>query len=178
MTRWPFDDVLWRAIEGPEYELDTRCANQECERMAKDRHHVASRSQLGKASAWVTNEEVVLKNLVPLCRFCHSKVTDNRSFMRYKDGKLFYDDLPIREVEVVAKTPEGAVCVSCDRRKPFKKKSTTPTTKQFHYHCPVDDAGVHEEILAAVADKLGSHDVPYWKWSTITKACVVVLQVP
>ena len=72
----------------------------------------------------------------------------------------------------------GSTCPLCQRRIPHPKKDTSPKTKTFSYRVPVDDAGVHDEILSAAARHLGIYQDPHWRWQLATRGAALILQGP
>lgn len=74
--------------------------------------------------------------------------------------------------------PEGTECPKCHRRVPRKRKKTTPESKVISFRLPIDNADAWEEIIEAAANHLNVKAEAYWKWQTLEKALVIVLQGP
>ena len=185
MTKWPAESKMdWEAADGPFVRVSTKCSNPDCHSPTSDRHHIFSRGQLGRPSEWVcykpTNKWY--QNVIGLCRPCHTRVTENRDCIQWREGNYYWNGLQILAeatspvAEEITKPVAGATCPTCERRVPHPKKLSSPATKVATYRIPQDDVETHREILGQAAEVLGTKDKPHWIWATITMMSVIVLQ--
>lgn len=75
-----------------------------------------------------------------------------------------------------ATLPEGQECPTCHRRVPRAKKPSSPKTKVVSLRVPLDDAETFEEILEAAAVNSGQRDKGHWKYFTVLRGLVLLLQ--
>jgi len=77
MTIPPWHGPQVRGVDGPSYQVGTRCCNPGCSRFTDHAHHVFARSdkRLKGAFAWVEIKGAVYQNLVPVCARCHDDLT-------------------------------------------------------------------------------------------------------
>lgn len=74
--------------------------------------------------------------------------------------------------------PEGQECPTCKRRVPRKKKPTSPVTKPYSFRIPIDDWATFEEMIVAAAKNAGLHESGHWRYWTVLRGLVHVLQEP
>ena len=74
--------------------------------------------------------------------------------------------------------PEGQECPTCYRRVPKKKKPSSPKTKVVSLRVPLDDAETFEEILEQAAKNAGLYESGHWRYFTVLRGLVHVLQEP
>lgn len=74
--------------------------------------------------------------------------------------------------------PEGQECPTCNRRVPKRKKASSPLTKVVSIRVPIDDAEVFEEILEAAAKHADLYEKGHWKFWTVHRGLVLLLQEP
>ena len=82
------------------------------------------------------------------------------------------------EVPSVCPIPEGQECPTCMRRVPKKKKASSPLTKVISIRVPIDDAETFEEILEVAAKNAGLYEKGHWKFWTVHRGLVLLLQEP
>lgn len=70
----------------------------------------------------------------------------------------------------------GQTCPSCERRFPYPKKESSPTTKTRSYRVPLDEAEAHEDVLKVAAKYLGVYEQPHWIFKTYALSLALVLQ--
>lgn len=70
----------------------------------------------------------------------------------------------------------GQTCPTCEQRRPFPAKPSSPPTKKKGYWLPVDEHSAHEDVLRTTAQFLGVHEQPFWEFKTVTLALGLVLQ--
>ena len=70
----------------------------------------------------------------------------------------------------------GSTCPTCERRIPYPRKDSTPTTRTKSYRIPVDEVDAHEQVLEAASKHLGTFGRPYYPFQTYTLALALVLQ--
>lgn len=70
----------------------------------------------------------------------------------------------------------GATCPTCERRVPYPKRDSSPSSKVKAYRVPADEIDAHEEILEAAARELGYSGKPFHLFWTVTHGLVLALQ--
>lgn len=90
MTRLPLANRSVAGVEGPEYELNERCAVHGCSEPS-ERHHLWRRSFLAGDYWWVMLPDArVVGNCVGLCSTHHRKVTENTAMIAFLDDLFVY----------------------------------------------------------------------------------------
>lgn len=74
--------------------------------------------------------------------------------------------------------PEGQECPTCFRRVPKAKKPSSPQTKVISIRVPIDSVETFEEILEQAAKNAGLYEKGHWKFWTVHRGLVHVLQEP
>ena len=74
--------------------------------------------------------------------------------------------------------PEGQECPTCRRRVPKAKKPSSPATKPFSFRIPIDSVETFEEILVQAAKNAGLYESGHWKYWTVLRGLVLLLQEP
>ena len=72
--------------------------------------------------------------------------------------------------------PEGQECPTCRRRVPRAKKPSSPKTKVISLRVPIDDAETFELILEQAAKNVSLYESGHWRYFTVLRGLVHVLQ--
>lgn len=70
----------------------------------------------------------------------------------------------------------GQSCPTCERRLPFPRKESSPTSKTFAYRVPVDEAEAHQDVLEQAARFVGVGEQPFERFKVVALALALVLQ--
>ena len=138
-------------------------------------------------------------NLMRVDLECHDWIHSHVS-ESYARGLLVHSWADPYDVEVYADTPEtdytagghekfensvtvigmpieeGAICPMCERRKPHKKKASSPKTKVWSTRIPVGDSDSFSELVDAAAAHHGLIGKPNHRFWALNYALVLLLQ--
>jgi hypothetical protein len=120
MTRLPTESRAVKGMDGPEYPLGLACAKLGCFEPSREAHHLWRRSELIGAHWWayIEDDDVIVGNVIGLCRNHHHAVTVNAAWITWKEGQFTWSDMlttdeplqfqpPVRLVEdSLPKSPE------------------------------------------------------------------------
>ena len=70
----------------------------------------------------------------------------------------------------------GQTCPTCEERKPYPPKPSSPPSKKMGYWLPADEKQAHDDVLVTAAKFLGVYEQPYWQFKTTSMALALVLQ--
>ena len=186
----------------PYTTLPAACQVRTCGLQATEEHHVVRRSF---TRSWAERDYALLygevvRVKVPLCSAHHRDCTENRSYFEYAPGEgfVFWTELTEGEAAGVSAEPSlasdigdsapplsespsvspGESCPTCQRRVPYPKLPSSPTSAVWSMRMPADAKDDFKGIVDALAAHLGAGEEPYSRYKAVLTAAVYALQVP